>query len=167
MSEHPAATRDSRLKTSTLAPVHKRFVPPDFAVPLGLDGPGFRLEPLGPQHNERDHAAWMSSIDHIRATPGFAGRGWPSEMTLEANRADLVAHADDFANRVGFTYSVLDGDEVIGCLYIYPGTDDHDADVRSWVTEVRSEVDVTLWRTVSDWLDTTWPFTNPEYAPRM
>ena len=88
-------------------------------------------------------------------------------MTLEANLADLVAHADDFANRVGFTYSVLDGDEVVGCLYIYPATDGHDAVVRSWVTEARSELDSTLWRTVSDWLATAWPFTNPDYAPRL
>jgi hypothetical protein len=142
------------------------FVPVDFDVPLYMEGPGFRLEPLGPQHNERDHAAWMSSIDHIRKTPGFSGRDWPAPMTLEANLADLVAHAVDFANRVGFTYSVLDGDEVVGCLYIYPATDGLDADVRSWVTEARSELDVTLWRTVSAWLATMWPFTNPEYAPR-
>jgi hypothetical protein len=48
------------------------FVPDDFTVALGLIGPGFRLEPLGPQHNESDHEAWMSSIEHIHATPGFS-----------------------------------------------------------------------------------------------
>jgi len=44
----------------------------DFVVPLGFDGPGFRMKPLGPQHNERDHDAWMSSLEHIRDTPDFA-----------------------------------------------------------------------------------------------
>jgi hypothetical protein len=34
-------------------------------------GVGLRLEPLGPQHNQSDHAAWMSSIEHIRSTPGY------------------------------------------------------------------------------------------------
>jgi len=47
------------------------FVPDDFAVPTGLVAPSFRLEPLGREHNERDYAAWTSSIVHIRATPGF------------------------------------------------------------------------------------------------
>ncbi|MGA2014976.1 MAG: N-acetyltransferase, partial [Solirubrobacteraceae bacterium] len=53
------------------------FVPDDYAVPLALTGPGFRLEPLGPQHNVADHRAWTSSIDHIRATPGFSTWRWP------------------------------------------------------------------------------------------
>ena len=80
------------------------------------------LVPLGPQHNERDYAAWSSSIDHIRATPGFPDGDWPHEMTLEENRGDLERHARDFAARTGFTYTVLDPDDgdVIGCLYIYP-----------------------------------------------
>ena len=34
-------------------------------------------------------------------------------MTLDANLADLVRHAKDFEERTGFTYSMLDGDEVI------------------------------------------------------
>src|SRR5271166_2928888 len=53
------------------------FVPDDFVVPQGLTGPGFRLEPLGPQHNDADHRAWMTSIEHIRATPGFSNWRWP------------------------------------------------------------------------------------------
>ena len=47
------------------------LVPDGFAVPRELVAERFRLEPLGPQHNERDHAAWTSSIEHIRSTPGF------------------------------------------------------------------------------------------------
>ena len=80
------------------------------------------LEPLGPQHNDRDYAAWTSSMDHIRATPGFAGREWPREMTLDENRGDLERHERDFAARTGFTYTVKDpGDgDVVGCVYIYP-----------------------------------------------
>ena len=111
--------------------VSDRFVPDDFEVPRSYDGPGFRLEPLGPEHNERDHEAWMSSIDHIRSTPGFPdeGDGWPTPMPLERNHEDLVRHANDFAARRGFTYTVLDGEDVIGCVYIYPSKrPDHDAE---------------------------------------
>ena len=98
------------------------FVPHDFEPPLSLATPDFVLEPLGPQHNDSDYAAWSSSIAHIHATPGFVGSSWPHEMTLEENLDDLERHARDFANRSGFTYTVLDreGGAVVGCLYIYP-----------------------------------------------
>jgi hypothetical protein len=145
------------------------FVPDDFSVPRAYDGPGFRLEPLGPEHNERDHEAWMSSIAHIRSTPGFPDPGddWPQPMSLERNFEDLVRHADDFAARRGFTYTVLDGEAVVGCVYIYPTKrPDHDAEVSSWVTERRADLDRTLWAAVAEWLRTDWPFSNPHYAER-
>jgi hypothetical protein len=54
--------------------VWKPIVSAEFDVPAGLETDLFILEPLSVRHNEADHAAWTSSIDHIRATPGFAGR---------------------------------------------------------------------------------------------
>lgn len=145
------------------------FVPPDFDVPLELSTPRFRLEPLGPQHNDADYAAWTGSIEHIRSTPGFGG-SWPpvDGMSLEANLGDLRRHADDFAARRGFTYTVLDPDDVvIGCLYIYPSRKDSAVtDVRSWVTATRAGLDVELYDAVSDWLVTRWPFGDVDYAVR-
>lgn len=143
------------------------FVPDDFTVPTTFTGTGFCLEPLGPEHNERDHQAWMSSVDHIKSTPGIQGRSWPAPMSLEKNLADLEMHARHFENREGFTYSILDGDEVIGCVYIYPSNDEtSDADIKSWVTASRSEMDETVWRELSDWLNNVWPFQSFEYAAR-
>ena len=143
------------------------FVPDDFDVPHELATDRFRLEPLGPQHNDRDHEAWMSSIAHIRATPGFREWTWPKEMSAEQNLADLVRHAGDFAARTGFTYSVLDGDEVIGCVYLYPAKDgEHDVAVQSWVRASRAELDAVLWETMSSWLAEAWPFDRPLYAQR-
>jgi hypothetical protein len=84
------------------------FVPPDFAVPLGLETSELVLEPLGPEHSEQDYDAWTSSMEHIAATPGYPDGSWPREMTPDENRADLERHADDFRNRKGFTYTVLD-----------------------------------------------------------
>ena len=109
------------------------FVPPDFVVPLGLATDELVLEPLGPEHNEQDYDAWTSSMEHIAATPGFRESSWPHEMTLDENRGDLERHADDFRNRTGFTYTVLDPESraVIGCVYIYPSRESHhDAGVR-------------------------------------
>lgn len=143
------------------------MVPDDFQVPDSFEGPGFRLEPLGPEHNDRDHAAWMSSIDHIRSTPGFGDASWPEPMSSERNLEDLVGHARDFDQRRGFTYSILDGDDVIGCLYIYGSRHEgHDAEVRSWVRQSRAEMDEVVWRAISDWIEAEWPFSNPSYAPR-
>lgn len=146
------------------------FVPEGFEPPPGLTGKGFVLEPLGPEHNERDYAAWTSSVEHIRATPGYEGRSWPHPMTLEDNLGDLEMHARHFAAREGFTYTVLDPEtrDVIGCVYVYPADDGvHDAQVRSWVRASRADLDVPLWRAVSDWLASgAWPFTNVLYASR-
>jgi hypothetical protein len=144
------------------------FVPADFLVPLRLETPQFRLEPLGPEHNDADYGAWSSSMEHIHATPGWEESSWPRDMTLEENRADLQRHADDFENRSGFTYTVLEpGGDVVGCLYIYPAPDDrHDARVASWVRASRAELDRLLWQTVSDWLAAEWPFESVDYAAR-
>jgi hypothetical protein len=149
------------------------FVPEDFAVPEGLSTRDFRLAPLGPEHNRRDHAAWSASIEHVRATPGFRGRDWPPAegMSLEENLADLERHARDFEERRGFTYTVLapDTDDVLGCVYIYPARDedlDHDAQVRSWVRASVPELDRELYASVRRWLADAWPFAVVEYADR-
>jgi hypothetical protein len=145
------------------------FLPSHFDVPRGLETPQFVLEPLGPEHNEQDYDAWTSSREHIAGTPGFAGRSWPREMTLDDNCADLQRHADDFRNRTGFTYTVLDpaSRDVIGCVYIYPLSEsDNDAGARSWVRASHLHLDSPLWRAVSKWLESEWPFGSVEYAPR-
>jgi len=145
------------------------FVPDDFDPPDRLDVGPYRLIPLGPEHNDSDYAAWTSSVDHIRATPGFEGASWPREMTLEENRRDLQRHADDFAAREGFTYTVLAPDRatVVGCLYIYPSdAPQHHARARSWVRAQDAPLDPVLAAAVSDWLSAAWPFRTIEYAPR-
>jgi hypothetical protein len=148
------------------------FVPADFSVPEGLTAGDFRLEPLGPQHNAADYAAWTASISHIRATPGFAGWGWPHEMSLADNLRDLQRHAQDFAGRRGFTYTVLSTGtgEVIGCVYVYPppaGTEgEGHAAVRSWVRADRAALDPVLYQVVLAWLERDWPFHSIDYAPR-
>ncbi|NJQ07723.1 N-acetyltransferase [Streptomyces lonarensis] len=153
------------------------FVPDDFDVPRTLMTDRFRLEPLGPEHNQADLVAWSGSIEHIRATPGFAGRDWPTEgMTADQNLVDLRQHADDFEQRVGFTYTVLQPDagdtddgDVLGCVYVYPADAadaDHDAAVRSWVRVERAELDLPLYEAVLSWLAEEWPFRAPRYAKR-
>ncbi len=154
------------------------FVPDWFDVPRRLETPRFVLVPLGAEHNERDYEAWTTSMEHIHATPGFETHRWPHPMTLEENLGDLVRHEEDFAQRQGFTYTVLsrapgtEPTEIVGCLYIYPG-DPHtggretvDARVRSWTRASHAALDVEVWRAVNTWLAETWPFRHVSYAPR-
>jgi GNAT superfamily N-acetyltransferase len=152
-----------------LSLVEQPFVPAGFVVPPAPATELFRLEPLGPQHNEPDYQAWSSSVEHIKATPGWETSSWPDERGIDDNLRDLQGHADDFENRLGFTYTVLDPatENVIGCVYIYPAkSEEHDARVHSWVTVSRAELDVPLWETVGDWLATAWPFERVDYAER-
>ena len=128
------------------------FVPAGFEPPTQLRTTDFLLEPLGPEHNEPDHSAWSSSIEHIHATPGYDDDDadddeWPVPLTLEENLRDLRAHARHFRDREGFTYTVLDPSDgdVIGCVYIYPSLDaDHDVRVQSWVRVSHAGLDTAL-----------------------
>jgi hypothetical protein len=152
------------------------FVPVDFALPGGLTAEQFRLEPLGPRHNAADYAAWTASIGHIQATPGFDGTGWPHQMSLAENLRDLERHAQDFAERRGFTYTLLSAgtDDVIGCVYIYPPrgerlgsrAGDRRALVKSWVRADHAALDQVLYHAVLEWLERDWPFQAIDYAPR-
>jgi len=115
------------------------------------------------------NSAWTSSVEHIRRTPGFADSEWPSEISLEQNRADLTKHAREFAERQGFIYTVLDLQraEVLGCVHITPSKDPlFDADITSWVRSDRAEPDSPLSRRVSQWLSEHWPFEAVRYAAR-
>ena len=139
------------------------FVPAGFDPPTSLVTEEFRLEPLGPQHNESDLAAWTSSIEHIRSTTGYPDGSWPPPegYTPERNLRDLVRHAEDFEQRKGFTFTVLDPDDdhVIGCVYLYPTKDDDtDVEVLSWVTADQAHLDGPLADAVAAWLAADWPW---------
>jgi hypothetical protein len=151
-------------------PAHGRpFVRSAFSPPAPPRTESFWLEPLGPQHNDADYAAWTSSVEHIHSTPGFESKRWPHPMTSAENEGDLLMHADHFVRQLGFTYTVRStaDDDVIGCVYIYPSDDASiDASVRSWVRASHTHLDAELWRTVRDWLQRDWPFRAVDYAPR-
>jgi len=147
------------------------FVPADFDPPKALVDERFELEPLGPQHNEADLAAWTSSIAHIRSTPGFPDGNWPPPegMSLERNLQDLRRHASDFEMRSGFTFTVLDpaAGDVIGCIYLYPSKSKNtDVTVQSWVRVSHAHLDVPLADAVAAWLRSEWPWERLDYRGR-
>ena len=199
---HSDGTRDRAATSECLPPQpgyyrpmgDELFVPEDFAVPDGLIAGEFRLAPLGPQHNEADYAAWTASMDHIRATPGFPNGSWPHEMSLSDNLRDLERHAQDFAGRRGFTYTVRNTKNRRHSGYLHgaylprsapaPGTlsaactstrpaaitpaarAGRHASVRSWVRADRAALDPVLHDAVLAWVERDWPFDSIQYAPR-
>jgi hypothetical protein len=71
-----------------------------------------------------------------------------------------------------FAYTVVrpDESEVIGCVYLYPPTDDeHDVDIRMWVTHQAWEegLDGELERAVREWVAREWPFRRPYWRDRL
>lgn len=139
------------------------FIPADFDPPILLVTDRFRLEPLGPQHNEADLAAWMSSVEHIRSTPGYPDGNWPPPegYSPEQNLEDLTRHAADFEARKGFTFTVVDpaGGDVIGCVYLYPPEKEgFDVTVQSWVRASHASLDGPLAEALVDWIAEDWPW---------
>ena len=141
--------------------------------PIPLSTTWFRLEILAPVHNERDYEAWMSSIEHIHATAGFAQPDWgvddwPTPMTLDQNLADLEQHQREFVAGEAFAYSVLDGDDVIGCVYIDPDRSGAaHAMVRAWVRASRAERDLDLAVEIDQWLREAWPLRSRRWPGRL
>ena len=97
-------------------------------------------------------------------------------MSLSDNLRDLERHARDFAERRGFTYTVLStgSGDVIGCVYIYPVSGSEPggaqgrrcASVQSWVRADRAALDPVLYDAVLAWVERDWPFDSIQYAPR-
>ena len=140
------------------------FVPETFEAPTDICLGEWRLRKLVPEFNDDDYTAWMDNVEHIRATPGFRHRDWPSyRITMEQNRADLARHATDFDERRGFTYSVFLSDKLVGCLYIYPLPEHGAAQARSWLTKTLAAKD-TSFRNGGHWLNDEWPFKRVVYA---
>jgi hypothetical protein len=131
-----------------------------------------RLERLEELHNERDFAAWTGSMDHVKATPGFAAGDWgddvwPRKMTLAQNLQDLADHHREFDERACFAYSVLRDETIIGCVYIDPDdTGAAEVKVRSWVVADEAALDAPLAIAVKRWLLEKWPVISVRYVGR-
>ncbi|NBB25767.1 twin-arginine translocation pathway signal protein, partial [Porphyrobacter sp. SLTP] len=148
-----------------------RIIAPDFAVPTLIEGPGFKLVPLGPALTEIDYRAYMASIAHLQKT-FTRSTGWPHDgLTLADAKADMDTEAGRFARRESFAYAVLtpDGLRERGCVYVYPGrAGSYDAEVRLWVTaeEYEAGFDAELYAWTKGWIARDWPFRNVAYPGR-
>jgi len=148
-----------------------QFVAPDFQVPAGATMSTYKLVPLGPELARQDYDAYMSSIEHLRAT--FSSGNWPhAKLTMADAVKDVEGEKARFDARKSFTYAVLtpDGKRELGCVYISPSRQPgFDAQVRIWVTKAEFDkgFEPKLRADVKKWVGAAWPFKNvawPEKA---
>lgn len=164
-----AAQVQAQAPAATPAPAP--WIAPGFAVPLLVEGPGFRLVPLGPGLTEIDYRAYMSSIAHLQKT-FTRSPDWPNAgLTMKDAVADMETEAGRFAARKSFAYAVLtpDGTRERGCVYVYPSrVPGHDAQVVLWVTAAEYEAgfDAELYAWTQEWIARDWPFAKVAYPGR-
>ena len=151
----------------------KRFLPVDFPLPA-LEVPGkWKIKPLGRDDLERDYAAIMSSIDHLR-DGGFMldparGIDWPSP-TWSKDEAMLGLAHDELGNlgRFWMCLAVIspDDSEEYGCIYVWPSFKaGWDAMVMMWTSAARyEELDAKLWEWTKAWVTRTFPFDESSVA---
>ena len=145
--------------------VPRKLVPEGFDVPECLEHERFTLRMLSVADVAKDFAAINQRV-LADGTPD----PW-EETTFLTNLADLGWHETEFRLRRSFAYTMVrpDESEVIGCVYLYPPADDeHDADVRMWVTRAAWDegLDAELERAVREWVERDWPFERPFYRDR-
>lgn len=152
-------------------PTPTAFVPADFKVPTLIEGPGFKLVPLGPALVKIDFEAYMSSAEHLQKT-FTRSTDWPHPGITDADAMrDMETEQARFQARTSFAYAVLtpDGSRERGCVYVYPAKGEgHDAVVTMWVTKAEHDAgfDAALYAWVQGWMKQDWPFAKVVYPGR-
>lgn len=147
------------------------FVPADFHAPTSATGAGFKIVPLGPELVKVDFDAYMSSIEHLQKTFSRS-TSWPHKGISDADAMrDMENESARFKNRQSFAYAVLtsDGSRERGSVYVSPSPiQGYDAVVRLWVTKAEYDdgFDAELYKWVTGWIRTDWPFQKVAYPGR-
>jgi hypothetical protein len=140
-----------------------QFVPDSFQIPQPFVGKAYKLVPLGPKVAKLDYDAYMSSVDHIRAT---TGGNWPRPgLTMDDQAKDMAGEQAQWDARKSFPYAVLtpDGIKELGCFYIRPSNKEgYDAVATMWVTKDQFDagLEARLLQDMKGWVATAWPFKN-------
>lgn len=140
-----------------------KFIEDDFMPPFDVVEDQFIMRKLTVDEVEKDFNALMSSKESLRQIFSIDDE-WPMDnMTIEENYKDLKMHQDEFDNREGFAYTVVNKEdtECIGCIYIWPWTHGtYDSLVFYWVTDQVKALgfEETLGDYLQTWLKDFWLF---------
>lgn len=149
----------------------KQFVPNDFIVPIKIIKDTYVIKKLTVDDVEKDYKAVMSSKESLRKIFD-ENDDWPADkMTIEENYNDLKEHQEEFDNRIGFAYTVLNKDELecIGCIYIFPWyKEKYDSQIYFWVIDSVKEkgFENELYTFIRQWIKTEWPIFKPVFPGR-
>ena len=146
------------------------LVPPDFKVPLRLEGDGFHLRMLTVNDLVKDYDAVMSSAARLKGLMR-PGSTWPDGLTLEDDLIDLGWHQREFRLRRSFCYTMMSPDESIclGCCYIYPSEkSSFDAKAFWWVrtSALADGFEEGLGGALRKWLSSVWPLKRVAFPGR-
>jgi hypothetical protein len=114
-------------------------------------------EPLDEKHAELDFEALMSCRARLREELQWGE--WPKEdFTLEANRADLRDHHDEFIRHEAFAYTVLSPDRsrCLGCIYIERCSEINGAQIAFWAIDDALDIESHLVTDVLKWVHDAW-----------
>ncbi|WP_371186144.1 hypothetical protein [Thalassotalea maritima] len=148
----------------------QQFLPINFKVPTKLETNTFHICPLTRNVADLDYEAVMSSQSELQ---GIFGRNstWPnSNMTMNENLISIKVHEEEFEARKAFAYSVLNNAEnkCFGSIYVDPSRSVYfDCEVHFWIRTDNLELEIPLYKVVSEWLQNEWPFTKVAYPGRQ
>lgn len=143
----------------------KPWIDPSFVVPETATGYEFKLVRFRPALAKADHDAYIANTDHIRKHFNVVAPDWPTGWeTMEYARNDMEMKEEMWNRREAFDYSLqtLNGDEVLGAVYIRPGGvgyGSYAATVTYWVNEnmYKIEFHEALVRWLRSWIYFRWP----------
>jgi len=157
------------------------YFPPDRLVPAGFQTKHLFLEPLMPEHVQRDYEAVMESREQLRL---WSGQDWPAaDFTLADNLQDLKDHWREHQQRVAFTYTVLNPAQQVclGCVYLRPlsellaanpqqlqGVAEDETLVRFWLrtSQPAGDLQSHLLHVLCQWLNNQWFFSRVLFETR-
>jgi hypothetical protein len=153
--------------------VKRLALPAGVSAPPRLEHDGLRAVALTRAHLDDDVAGINASLELIRRTRGGQ---WPTgPVEPDYDYVDLVWHECEFRDGGSYTYAVYEGEEYVGCAYLYPLgrrtplTDEllaYDVDVSWWVTPAAYERGTyeRVHAALRHWLATAYPRWRPYFS---
>ncbi|KHS67086.1 hypothetical protein QT13_14930 [Pectobacterium brasiliense] len=149
--------------------IYNKIVPDEFDVPLIVKGDGFILRPLSPEYSDLDYDAVMESKSILN---DIFSENWPEDInSAEENLAYIQEDYQDFKDRVGFSYIILDPDETIclGCVYIFPSLfEGSDVAIYYWfnIKIADTKFSIIVEKFIRKWIKNFWKIKKPAYPGR-
>jgi hypothetical protein len=142
--------------------------------PMAHRSKTFSIEAISPRVREIDHAAYMSSVEHLHRALEW---GFPNPEVVAADpdftHLDMWGEWVSLGRGDAFTFVALthERDRELGAAYLRPtedGDDAYETGLMFWVVEevLRDDLDIALLNDMLAWIEAEWDFTRViHYTP--